>query len=420
MTDASLQSERKKTVAYVAGAFPLPSETFVYREVRGLRKRGWTITAVGLRLPPGGAAVEADLERDRMTVYGPDLGATLAAWASELFTHPLRSLRTLATVVADAVAPGEPLSPGQRLKLPAQALAGMGLAHRLREKGVEHIHCHFAHAPTTVSMYSAMQMGVSFSFMGHANDLFQRRSILKKKLRRAAFVACISQWHREWYGSIEPDLAGKYEVIRCGVDVENQAAHPLEASEETALKILTICRLMEKKGIETLIRAAAELNRRGIPARLTIAGDGPDRTRLEKIATELNCGSWLRWLGRVEHSTVPALLAKADVFALPCREDSHGDRDGIPVVLMEAMACETPVVSGDLPAIRELIENRASGLLVDGNDPAGLADKLAMLWGDPRLRARLAEGGKKRVIEEFEMSLNLDRLERRIMAAQNA
>lgn len=415
MTDRAHKSESKKPVAYIAGAFPLPSETFVYREVRGLRQRGWMVVAVGLHPTPAGQKVDADLERDRLVVY---TGEGAAAAAVELILHPLRSLRTLATATVDAIAPGEPMGIVQRLKLPVQGLAGMGLANRLRKRGVRHIHCHFAHAPTTVGMYAAMQMGIPFSFMGHANDLFQRRALLKKKLRRAAFVASISEWHQQLYDSVLHDASGKYEVIRCGVEVAPASANG--SADESALKILTICRLIEKKGIDTLIRAAAELNRRGIRARLTIAGDGTDRDRLKQIAADLNCDTWLRWMGMVEHAAVPGLMAEADVFALPCRQDSHGDRDGIPVVLMEAMACGTPVVSGDLPAIRELVENRASGLLVDGNDASGLADKLAMLWGDPKLRHRLAEGGRKRVMEEFEMSLNLGRLERRILAAQNA
>jgi glycosyltransferase involved in cell wall biosynthesis len=177
---------------------------------------------------------------------------------------------------------------------------------------------------------------------------------------------------------------------------------------------LTICRLVEKKGVDTLISAAAELNRRGIHTRLTIAGDGPDRPRLEKIAQEHTvAGDWLIWLGAVSNSKVPGLLADADVMALPCREDAKGDKDGIPVVLMEAMAAGTPVISGDLPAIRELITDGQDGLLVEGNNPGLLADKLAMLWKDPDLRYRLAKAGRKKVESEFSLQGNLDRLERR-------
>jgi glycosyltransferase involved in cell wall biosynthesis len=406
-------------IAYISGIFSLPSQTFVHGEVRALRARGWTVLPVSLHAAPG---LDADLQLEQLIVYGPGHSATIASAAAEVFSHPLRSLRTFALALFDSIRPGEPTSLGQRIKLPAQAAVALGVARRLRAAGVRHIHCHFAHAPTTVGMYCAAQMKIPFSFTGHANDLFPRRILLRTKLRRAAFVACISQWHRQWYQSIQAEDSNKYEIIRCGVDVETwrPAKTARQSSEETPLSIFTLCRLVEKKGVDTLIAAVAELNRRGIRAELTIAGDGPDQARLQALAAELCCGDWLRWLGAVDHSQVPAMLAKSDLFALACRQDAAGDRDGIPVVLIEAMACGVPVVSGDLPAIRELIEDGVSGLLVDGNNPLSLADKLAMLWTDTPLRRRLADAGRHRVVQEFSESLNLDRLERCLAAAQHA
>jgi glycosyltransferase involved in cell wall biosynthesis len=401
-----------KTLAYIAGEFPKTSETFVYREVRGLRKRGWRVIGVSLNHAENSSSEMDDLMRDRIVVYGEEKSATIFASLSDRFAHPVRTIHTRVTELGDVIYPGESLGLSARVKLPLQAFAGIGLARRLRTLGVEHIHCHFAHAPTTVGMYAAMQMGVPFSFTGHANDIFQRRALLKKKLRRAAFVACISEWHREFYNSIEPDTEGKYEVIRCGVEPSPLSCPGVQGEGET-LKILTICRLVEKKGVDTLIAAAAELNRRGIRTRLTIAGDGPDAQRLKKIAGDLHGGDWLVWLGAVSNTKVPCLLDDADVMALPCREDSSGDRDGIPVVLMEAMASGTPVVAGDLPAIRELVVDGQSGILVEGNNPKMLADKLAMLWGNPGLRQRLTVEGRKKIETEFSLATNLDRLERR-------
>jgi len=356
-----------------------------------------------------------DLERDRVVVYGRETRSTLLGAACELLSHPVGSAVTLGTAIGDAIRPGERLSVKGRLKLPMQAIAGMGLARRLRQRGIRHIHCHFAHAPTSVGMYAAMQMGIPFSFTGHANDIFQRRAILKTKLRRARFVACISRWHQSFYNSRCPDTQDKYEVIRCGVELgEAKESSPGEGP----LRILTVCRLVEKKGIDTLIGAGVELNRRGIPVKLTIAGEGPERQRLEKLAAELGCGGWLTWLGEVANSRVFSLLKEADVLALPSREDSRGDRDGIPVVLMEAMASGTPVVAGNLPAIGELVEDGVSGLLVEGNKPAALADKLAMLWGNPDLSRRLAAEGRRRIASEFSLGTTLERLERRFAAGQ--
>jgi colanic acid/amylovoran biosynthesis glycosyltransferase len=201
------------------------------------------------------------------------------------------------------------------------------------------------------------------------------------------------------------------------VDVE---AGAISAAPQSTLRILTVGRLVEKKGIDTLIRAMAELNRRNISARLTIAGDGSDRGRLEKIAAELKCMNQIDWLGAVPNSQVSSLLGEADIFSLPSRQDSHGDRDGIPVVLMEAMAAGIPVVAGDLPTIAELVEDGVTGLLVKANQPEALADKLAMLWGNRELRERLARQGRQKVESEFSLSLNLDRLEKRFIAAETS
>jgi glycosyltransferase involved in cell wall biosynthesis len=419
-------------IAYVAGIFPLASETFVYREVRGLRKLGWPVVTVSLHKGTVEAPVDADLMERRIVVHASSRGSFRRSIFREFARNPSRSIRTISLSILDAIAPGEKTPFSLRLKLPAQALVALSLAPELRQLGVRHIHSHFAHAPATLGMYAAMQLEIPWSFTGHANDLFQRRSILKKKLARAKFVACISKWHKKWYDKLLPDSSRKYEVIRCGVDLTEwrpaeesigSLEHLLpyrngnEATRNTGvaapLRILTVCRLVEKKGVDSLLRAVAMLNARGCPAELTIAGDGPDRQRLEALAAQLQSDEWLHWLGAVENKSVPTLLADTDIFALPCRNDSRGDRDGIPVVLIEAMACGVPVVSGDLPSIRDLIEEGVTGLLVDGNNPSLLADKLNALAGDESLRQHLAEAGRQRVEVEFALSLNLERLQDR-------
>lgn len=403
-------SAERFPIAYLAPVFPARSETFVYREVRALRARGWTVATASLAAPePAVAAELADVAGGTRVVYR----GWLATAAAELVAHPLRGLGTLATATGDAVAPGERLALKARLKLLAQAAAGLSLARRLRGPGVEHLHCHFAHAPASVGMYAAMQLGIPFSFTGHANDLFQRRVLLRRKLRRAAFVGCISEWHRELYERIEPDSGGKYRILRCGVDVgawepraEGQGAHT-----DGTLRVLTVCRLVEKKGIDTLVSAVGRLVRDGRRVRLTVAGDGPLQGSLTRLAEAEGCGGAVEWLGAVSNERVRGLMASADVFALPCRTDAQGDRDGIPVVLMEAMACGVPVVAGDLPAVRELVGDGATGVLVPGGDAGALAGRLERLEGVPEERARLGAAGRARVISEFALDVNIDRLE---------
>ncbi|HEX5244676.1 MAG TPA: glycosyltransferase family 4 protein [Tepidisphaeraceae bacterium] len=405
----SSQSPARPAIAYLASTLPRRSETFVYREIRALRQRGWNVHAASLH-QPSKEDCEAcpDIAADLTVVYGPPM-----VWGAikELIFHPVHAAAVICGALSDACCPGEAMGASNRFKLLGQSIAALALAKRLRVLGVRHIHCHFAHAPATVGMYAARQLGVNFSFTGHANDLFQRRLLLLKKLKRAAFVSCISQWHRNLYRQILPRPDDVYRVIRCGVDVDSWA--PGRGSITAPIfRILTVCRLVEKKGIDTLLKALAELRaQHSIAWRLTVAGDGPEGQALHRLATELGLTDSINWLGAVGNEQVPGLLKNADLFVLPCRTSVAGDRDGIPVVLMEAMACGVAVVSGDLPAIRELVEDRHSGRLVDGTDAKALAQVIAELAADPEQQSQIGLNGRRRVEEEFSLAANIDRLE---------
>ena len=411
-----------RALSHVSSVFPALSETFVYREVRELRRRGWTVHSVTLRESPEHARPEfADLTGDLTTVYAGGAAAWTGRAALELLRHPLRGAATLWLAMRDAALPGERTALTDRAKVPVQALAGLALARALRPRSVGHVHAHFAHAPAAVAMYAARQLGVPFSFTGHANDLFQRRSLLRRKLQRASFVCCISEWHREWYTAVQPREPDAYPVVRCGVDVDAWSPPGSPRPANGRLEVLSLSRLVEKKGTDTLLRALRRLVDEGDTAtHVTIAGDGPERARLEGLAAELDLRDRASFVGALPNDEVRRRLASADVFALPCRDDARGDRDGIPVVLMEAMACGLPVVTGDLPAIRELVEPERGGLLVQGADSESTARALTRLRTDEELRERLARSGRERVAEEFSLAVNVARFERALRSAASA
>jgi len=406
-------------IAYIAGYFPLRSETFVYREVRELRTRGWKVTTVSLNtIREQHDESLNDLQKDRIFCYEPGWSFDSAI---ECLKHPVSSIRTLFTAMKDALMPGEDTRGTARLKTIAQAFAGIKLAADLRALGIRHIHCHFAHSPTTVGMYAAMQLGVPFSFTGHANDLFQRRHLLKRKLERAAFVSCISDWHREFYRAIESSQSDQLQVIRCGVPVDQWTFHEpeLKPGASEVLKVLTVCRLVEKKGVDMLIRALHAYGEKSARSwKLTVAGDGPEMDQLKAVAKMIGVMSSVDFRGTVRNETVPQLLAESDVFALTCRTDASGDKDGIPVVLMEAMACGTPVIAGNVAAISELVEDGKSGLLVDGTNLDEIVAAIEKLDQQSELRSSLAEGGRRRVETEFSLSENINKLEKLIGTAE--
>lgn len=380
-------------ILYVASQLPKLSETFVYRELLGLRARGRTVFAASVRAPDpfDDDPALAKLAREAFVAYAPD---TWRQAPLALALHPTIMLRAL----MDAAQADHP-SIQSRLKHVAQAIAGITLGHRLRAQRIGHVHAHMAHVPATIALYCARTLGARFSFTGHAADLFVDRAALRFKLRQAAFVACISHWHRAFYQEVATVPLKRLPVVRCSVALPARI-------EPGNREIVTVARLVPKKGIDLLIRAFAEAKPAGWALR--ILGDGPERTALEALAAEL--GVPVRFEGAQPHAVCLAAIRASGLFVLPCRTAGNGDRDGIPVVLMEAMAAGRAVIAGDLDAIRELIADGVSGVLVRPDDPHAIASAMFTLIADPLRRERLGDAARARVAEEFSDETNLSRL----------
>ena len=393
-------------VLYLSSFLPKRSETFVYKEVLGLQARGLDIGVASL-YPPEKDLGEEELDRMAagvVTVYGSGIGRLLRDAFAFYARHPLRSTAVMAVAKMDALFAAD-LKWKDRPKVVFQGFAALALARRLESpsRRPTHIHIHMAHAAATIGMYAAKALSIPFSFTGHAADIFRERCLLEQKLRRAAFVACISEWHRDWYRTICHRPDAEYPVIRCGVAVPDV---PVPARFGPPLTLLGLGRLVPKKGFDVLIQACRILADEGIALECTIAGDGPEMQQLKNLAAGLP----VNFPGAVANRDVPGLLKVTDIFVLPCQICADGDRDGIPVVLMEAMAEGICAVSGDLPTIRELIRDGENGMLSPPGDPRALADRLRALACDPSLRQTFGCRGRLRIEEEFSSARNLDRL----------
>jgi len=339
---------------------------------------------------------------------------------TEIVQRPVRSLRTLGLAVRDALQSHD-ATPRSRAKLPAQALAALGLARRLRREGIGHIHAHMANTPTTIAMYAAAQLGIGFSFTGHANDLFVHRAFLPEKLRRALFVSCISRWHREYYRRIVELPDARMPIIRCGVRTDRQDDAPnAGARPDSPIRILSVGRLVPKKGMGTLIRAIAALGA-ATPVRCEIIGDGPQRDELSSCIGELGLGDRVKLLGARPNSEVLDRVEACDVFVLACQRDPEsGDQDGIPVSLMEAMAAGRCVITSALPPITELVLDGETGICVPENDAGALAAALRRAIIDTQLRQKLGRAGRAHVTSEFDRGINAERLAAHFRAALTA
>lgn len=397
-------------ILYLSGTLPTRSETFVYREIFALRSLGVDVRTASVHDPVQGLDEGPlnNLANDTLRIYGRGPLGILRDSLLELIERPFRTISTMVRVLMDACFSAD-VPASRRPKVIWQGHAALSLARRVRPMRVGHIHAHMAHVPATIAMYAARQLGVQFSFTGHANDLFPNRTLLAEKLSRAAWVNCISDWHRRFYRSLNDRPDCDYPIVRCGVDT--QAIIPVTLAERERIELVAVGRLVEKKGFDVLIAAAGDMARSdGPPIRVRIAGDGEEAERLRAQVESLPSGAAVELLGDMPNSEVMALMADADVFVIPCRVASSGDRDGIPVVLMEAMALGRCVVSGDIETIRELVEDGVTGIMVPPGNKDRLVRVLTELASDRDLVDTLGRAGRRRVEQEFDLAVNAQRI----------
>jgi colanic acid/amylovoran biosynthesis glycosyltransferase len=399
----------KPRVLYVGGTLPTRSETFVYREVFGLRAIGVEVVVASVHPPERNLGeVRLDtLAAEAIPIYGLGSLRLMLDASVEGLMRLRSSTRVLWRCLGDALF-DDVSTLTRRVKVVWQGMAGLALARRVRHMGISHIHVHMAHMPTTIGMYGAMQLGVPFSFTGHGVDVFPERTLLKTKLRRAAFVACISAWHRALYKTLVDLPDSRLPIVRCAVDPTEFT--PEKGPKDANLRVFAVGRLVKKKGFDVLITALARLVERGMDVQCSIAGDGPQHAQLECLINELGLGDRVRLLGAIPNRQVRDLLRSQDLFVLPCRVEPTGDRDGIPVVLMEAMASGVCVISSDLPTIRELVRPALTGMMVEPGSISSLVEAMEHALSRPSLRARFAAAGRRWVVSEFNLSTNVMRM----------
>lgn len=399
-------SQPMTVVAYLAPELPALSATFVYEELLGIERRGVRVVPVTVRRPAALASGQGALVQRTHVLYGrtPLLDA-LGALAPAL-SLGAGTRRAFGQLVADMRSVG-PLST-MAFKLAYQWLAGARLARLLRRESCTHLHVHFAHTPAQIAMYASAFSGIPFTIMAHANDIFERGLLLREKAQRATKLLTISQYNVGFLRSVGVD-EDKLAVVRCGVSLQARTGAPV-AQAKPVYQVGALCRLIEKKGIDDLLVAMASLHDAPWDVELSIAGEGPMRGQLEAQAKELRIEHKVRFIGAMGHADVTPWLQGLDVFALPCKKDSNGDMDGIPVVLMEAMSQRVPVVSTRLSGIPELVRHEQTGLLATPADPQSLAAQLRRLLDDPTLRESLSVAALRHVQAEFDQEVNLDRL----------
>lgn len=390
-------SDTKGPIAYLTGEYPKVSHTFIQREIAALRGQGAEVLTCTVRRAPDKDVVGADQRAEAVNTFCVlDTAKAplrlLSAHLDALRQSPRRWLAALA--LAFRTRP-----PGLRAlayQMFYFAEAGVLAAH-LRKNGVVHLHNHFANSSCSVAMLTSEMSGIPFSFTMHGPAIFfePMKWRIDEKIARVSFVACISHFCRS-QGMLFSDQAhwAKLRIVHCGVTLANYGRMPRKTFGK---RVLFVGRLDAVKGVPLLLEAFAAVGRDHQDARLTVVGDGPARAALEAQAKRLGIDGATVFAGYRAQDEVAALLEEADMLVLP------SFAEGVPVVLMEAMASRIPVIASQVAGVPELVQQGVSGFVIPAGDLDTLTARLGDLLSDPELCRRMGEAGRATVKAEYDI-----------------
>jgi glycosyltransferase involved in cell wall biosynthesis len=408
----------KGPILYLTTTLPTLTVTFIYREIFQLEASGWQVLACSMNTPRSDRVSREAAGLLSRTLYLDKVGRwrLLGGALATLLRHPARAAGSL----LDALRPLELCGVRGGSALLFHFIEAAYLAHVYRNAVLRHIHCHFGSGPASIGMFLARFLRIDFSFVMHGTDEFVIPVALTAKLRRCAFAVAISAYMRSYlldaYGR---QFAAKLKVVHCGIPLRSFAASAAARVERTGgapCEILSVGQLQPRKGFDTLLAACAELRRRGFAFKCRIVGDGPQRDHLQTAVQTQGLETEVLLLGAVKQEHLLAYYRSADLFVLTCAVAADGDRDGIPVALMEAMAMEVPVVSTTVSGIPELIHSMEEGVLVAAGDAAAVADSIVFLTRHPIEARQMAARGRQKVQEQFDIEATVEQLERLLPA----
>lgn len=394
-------------IAYIVKRYPRYSETFIVNEILAHEAAGAEIHIFALR-PPSDTHFQDKIARVRAPVTylrkpaqgrsNPSITTLIPNSASYFWSE----LKEAAKVFPDLWGKLE-YAEAEGSSVVYQAA---WLSQEIRLRGITHLHAHFGSVATSVARLAAHFAGVPYSFTAHAKDIFHESvdpEDLRRKLRDAASVVTVSDYNVAYLRQQFGIDAGRVRRIYNGMDLaELHYRSPAERSP----KILSVCRLVEKKGLSHLIDACALLRQWGIEFSCQIVGTGPLEGALRSQIQALHLDDWVDILGPRPQQEVFKLMELAAVFAAPYVIGADGNRDGLPTALLEAMALGTPCVATDVTGIPEIIHNGDTGLLVGQGDSAGLAAALRRLLTEATLRGSLAAQARSLIEAEFDIARN--------------
>jgi glycosyltransferase involved in cell wall biosynthesis len=387
--------------AYLLLWFPKPSETFVFREAMTLREMGLPIKFFSLY---GRLKRNLSLEMRSISNEVERLGILyLKRVHREVFywwkKDPNKVVYLLKTLILRPWYGHE--KTGENLWA---FLCAFRLARRFQEEKIQHIHAPWASGPATAAWIASQLTGIPFSFTARAWDIYPPDGLLKEKIRDAILVRSETRHNIDHLVGIAGGDIRKIYLTYNGIplNVRGEAT----ASLTPPYQLLALGRFVAKKGYDDLLKACKILKDKGLNFRLTLAGDGPRKRRFQRLTHQLGLDDQVSFPGFLSYDCIPALLSSTDIFLMPSTVHSSGDRDGIPTVILEALAHRLPVIATGISGIPEVIEDRKTGLLVPEKDPPAIAAAVEDLVNDRESAIRMAKEGRTRVLQQFDSKNN--------------
>lgn len=404
-------------IGYVVGSYPELTQTFVMREIEGLRSRGFRIVVFAVRRAPL-LEVERSLvpHWEESVVYARPDRLWRHVWVNlkAALRHPRCYLAALRPFLAGAWE----RAPRTWLQTLYHFTCGIGFVEVMRAREISHLHCHFT-TGHNIALAANLYAGVPFSFSAHASgDIYIQPTLLDLKLERARFAVPVCEYNRRYINAVTAHrFAGKLHTVYNGIDVaEQRRLMPPAGNGSTpvrravAPRLVSVGSLVVMKGHATLIEACRLLRDRSVPFQCDIIGAGPEQAALEGFIDREGLSGVVRLCGPRSLREVYAALTEADVFTLLSELGPEGYRDGFPTVILEAMAAGLPIVSTWISGTPEMVVHEETGLLVHERDPVAAADALERLLRQEALRRCMGNAGRRRVAERFQFAISADRL----------
>jgi glycosyltransferase involved in cell wall biosynthesis len=395
----------RRRLAYLMSEYPAVATVFMMREIRKLRALEFDINVASINSTgrdPADLAIE-EREEARATFYVKEQGvvAALRAHLAFFLTRPIHYV--LGMLFALRLGGSDIVRLFYSVLYFSEALI---LGRWIESRRLKHLHVHFANPAATVGLIASRMFGLGFSMTVHGPEEFYDVTghVLAQKIAGASFVCCIGHFTRSQLMKLSsPDQWGKLEFVPCGVDTNLFNSRGFRA-RPNPFEVLCVGRLAPAKGHHTLLRAMERLVKRGREVRLRLVGDGPARASLELAVRKLDLSAHVIFEGIVNQDKIRDLYAVGDAFVLP------SFAEGVPGVLMEAMAMEIACVATYVGGVPELIRPEVDGIVVPASDDRALAEAIERLIDDPQLRRRFGLAGRQRVIRYYDLDRNVARL----------